>query len=308
MATMTETQLINATLFEQLHTPGQEKEAADSVNDFTRTRVREEGVWPKVLPPLPLENSELDRQVDTDKPVKVIDREPDSPAAISIPFGTLPTNVYIRGSRYRVTCDRVVSPRFSKDVDELRTWVMDIRQVISDNAIKDMLAEIDGKAIAGVNAALMGADTPVPWSGVAQWETITGGITRETAVESLKTMPRTDAHLEVMTCLTNNITIKEFQKWGRDEMGGDFSQDVVRKGWADGEFLDRRWLVTIKRDLVPDDSVFQFADAQFIGKYFELEECTMYIKRDAYMLEFFAYMTSGCTIGHTGGLARIDFT
>jgi hypothetical protein len=34
-----------------------------------------------------------------------------------------------------------MTPRFTKDVDELRTWKMDIRAVLSDNAIKDMMDE-----------------------------------------------------------------------------------------------------------------------------------------------------------------------
>jgi hypothetical protein len=33
----------------------------------------------------------------------------------------------------------------------------------------------------------------------------------------------------------------------------------------------------------------------------------MYIKREAFMLEFFAYQTAGGTIGFTSGLARADF-
>ncbi len=48
-------------------------------------------------------------------------------AAISIPFSTLPMNLYIRGPRYLVMFDRIVTPRFSKDVGELKTWGMDIR-------------------------------------------------------------------------------------------------------------------------------------------------------------------------------------
>ena len=71
-------------------------------------------------------------------------------------------NLYIRGPRYLVMMDRIVTPRFTKDVDELRTWIMDIRQVLSDNAIKDMLAEEDGKFITAVNTALVAAgSTPV---------------------------------------------------------------------------------------------------------------------------------------------------
>lgn len=300
--------LLNETLLSQLETPGMVKTAIDAVNDFTRTRMREDGFYRRVMPPLTISNDELDRQMDTDKPVKVVDKEPNSPAAISIPFATLPINVYIRGPRYRVMFDRIVTPRFTKDVDELRTWVMDIRQVLSDNAIKDMLAEEDSKFITAVNAAMIGADTAVPYNGnVVQWETIEGGITRETVLDALKIMPRGPSHLEVETILLNSVTIKEIQKWGRDEMGGDFAQDIAKNGWSETTFMGKRLIVTIKRELVPDDTMFMFADPKFIGKNYELEPTVMYIRREAYMLEFFSYQTTGGSIGHTGGLARADF-
>jgi hypothetical protein len=305
--TRAEVQLMNETLFENLMNPGLVKTAIDAVNDFTRIKMREDGFARRIMPPLEIANDELDRQVDTDKPVKIVDKEPDSPAAISIPFATLPTNVYIRGPRYRVAFDRIVTPRFTKDVDELRTYVMDIRQVLSDNAIKDMLAEEDSKLIGATNLALIGPDTPVPWSGIPQWETIHGGITRDSVMDSLKIMPRTDAHLEAATILINNVTVKEVMKWGRDEMGGDFSQDVLRNGWSETDFLDKRWIISIKRDLIPDETIFMYADPKFIGKMYILEDTTMYIKREAYLLEFFAYETLGGTIAHTGGLARADF-
>jgi len=307
MPTQSEIQLLNETLFEQLDTPGMQKQAIDAVNDFTRTKMREDGFYRRIMPPLTITNDELDRQVDTDKPVKVVDKEPDSPAAVSIPFATLPVNFYIRGPRYRVMFDRIVSPRAVKDVDELRTYVMDIRQVLSDNMIKDMLAEEDGKFMAAINAVLPTAGAPAVGSGEVQYEEIYGGITRETMVDALKIMPRTASHFEVETCLVNNLTIKELLKFGRDEMGGDFSQDIIKNGWAETNFLNCRWIVTIKTGLVPTDSLFMFASPKFIGKNYELEPTTMYIRREAYMLEYFAYETTGGSFGHTNGLARVDF-
>jgi hypothetical protein len=307
MPTQSEIQLLNETLFEQLDTPGMQKQAIDAVNDFTRTKMREDGFYRRIMPPLTITNDELDRQVDTDKPVKIVDKEPDSPAAVSIPFATLPVNFYIRGPRYRVMFDRIVSPRAVKDVDELRTYVMDIRQVLSDNMIKDMLAEEDGKFMAAINAVLPTAGAPAVGSGEVQYEEIYGGITRETLVDALKIMPRTASHFEVETCLVNNLTIKELLKFGRDEMGGDFSQDIIKNGWAETNFLNCRWIVTIKTGLVPTDSLFMFASPKFIGKNYELEPTTMYIRREAYMLEYFAYETTGGSFGHTNGLARVDF-
>lgn len=307
MPTQQEIQLLNETLFEQLDTPGMQKQAVDAVNDFTRTKMREDGFYRRIIPPLTITNDELDRQVDTDKPVKVVDKEPDSPAAVSIPFATLPTNFYIRGPRYRVMFDRIVSPRAVKDVDELRTYVIDIRQVLSDNMIKDMLAEEDSKFITAFNASVGQIDTDNPLSGVPQYETIAGGITRETLVDALKVMPKTPSHFEVETCLVNNITIKELLKFGRDEMGGDFSQDIIKNGWAETNFLNCRWIVTIKRNLVQDNEMYMFASPKFIGKNYELEPTTMYIRREAYMLEYFSYNTQGGSFGHTNGLAKVLF-
>jgi hypothetical protein len=298
---------LNQALFDQLATPGMEKNALDAVNEFTRVRVREDGFYRRIIPPVQVSNDDLDRQVDTDKPVVVVDKEPGSPAAISIPFATLPINIYIRGPRYRVMFDRIVTPRFVKDIDELRTWEMDIRQVLSDNAIKDMLAEEDSKFLTAVNTALVAADTIVPLSGVIQWETVFGGITRDTMEEAFKIMPKTPSHLEVNTVLINNVTIREIMKWGRDEMGGDHSETLIRNGWSETEFMNATWIITIKRNLVPDDSIYMFSDPRFIGKSYLLEDTTMHIKREAFMIEFFAYETLGGSIGHTGGLARADF-
>jgi len=207
-----------------------------------------------------------------------------------------------------VMFDRILTPRFTKDVDELRTYDMDIRQILSDNSIKDMLAEEDGKAILTVNTLLLGANVVIPETGVAQWVTIGGGITRDTVAEAMKTLPRTANHLNVATVLINNVSIWDFVKWGRDEVGGDLSQELLRTGFAERELMGVRWIITIKRTLVPDGTIFLFAEPKFMGKFFVLEDVTMYIDRKAYMLEFFAYESLGSAIANIAAVGRVDFT
>lgn len=305
-ATKSQVQLANERIFEWLQDDSMKKEAADTINDFTRTRIREDGFARRIMPPLPISNEELDRQYWTDKPVKIIDKEPDIPPAISVPYGALPINWYIRGPRYQVTFERILSPRFTKDVSELRTWTMDIRQVISDNAIKDMLAEEDSKFIAAVNTALIAQNAVTPTSGAVQWKKILGGITRDSWKDSLKVMPSTQFHLEAATVLMNNVTVYELQKWGRDEWGGDGSEKLLTDGWNLKRFDNRDILITNKRDLVPDNTFYHFADPKFMGRAYELEAITMYVDRRFFMLEFFAFEEIGGSFGHTGGLARID--
>ena len=40
-------------------------------------------------------------------------------------------------------------------------------------------------------------------------------------------------HLETSTVLINNITVKDFMKWGRDEVGGDLAQEILQNGFAE---------------------------------------------------------------------------
>jgi hypothetical protein len=79
--TQEESKIMSEAIFEKLSSrdPVLEKQAVDAVNDFTRTKMREDGFYRRIMPPIPITNDELDRQVDTDKPVKVVDKEPDSP-------------------------------------------------------------------------------------------------------------------------------------------------------------------------------------------------------------------------------------
>ncbi len=51
----------------------------------------------------------------------------------------------------------------------------------------------------------------------------------------------------------------------------------------------------------------RFGNPAFIGKSYVLDDESIYVPREAYNLEFFAYETSGATIGHTQGMARVDF-
>lgn len=320
-----ETKAVNEAFLSMLDSgDGYNKAAADAASEYTRVFMREESFLDKILPPILVGNDELDRQVDTDKPVIIVDKEPASPAAISVPFGQLPVNRYIRGPRYRVLFERILSPRFTKDVDELRTYDMDIRQVLSDNSIKDMAAEKDGKWIAlcdstpvigpvgygTLTASDDGAGTQGDPTGLGSGKfrnyilEDANGISRETVTEMMKIMPATVSRLETQTVLVNNITIKDVLKWGRDEIGGDLAEEVLINGWSERMFMGCRWIITIKRDLVPNNTFYLFTEPKFLGKHFLLEDTTMWIKKEAFLLEFFAYQTSGASIGNVNGVAK----
>lgn len=300
-------QELNQRFLQMLTTPGMEKVAQDEATEMTRTYVLELGFQRKILPPIPITPDKLDRRSDTDKPYLVVDKEPGMPPAVSVPFGSLPTGYYIHGPRYEVKFCRILSPRFYKDVAELATYRSDIRQLLADKIVKVIHFEEDSKFIAAVDAGLVGPNVNVPRVGVPLWRQFSGGLSRTNWVESTKIMPSTKFHLEPSVMLMNTLTYREFLKWGRDEWGGDISADIIKNGQALESIDGIRIILTIKHELVPTNTIYYFAEPRFLGKFFVVDDITMYVKNVAYWVEFWAYELIGGAIGHVGGLARADF-
>lgn len=285
---------------------GQIKQAQDMVTDYTRIRIRESSVFEKVLPSVKISDDQLTPQLGTDKNVKLVNREPSSPGAVTIPLGTQPIQYYIRGDRYPVFFDRTATPKFTKDVSELRTYGMDIRQVITDNAVLDMDFEQDRKMFAAAQSIIGSEGSIVPETGIVQNRKIVdaAGISRNSLFELKKILPRTFAHLSAAVIVVNNVTIEDVAKFGRNEVGGDLSQEMFVNGFQQKQLLGVNWIVTNKTELVADNEFWIFASPEFLGKHFVLEDVTLFLDKKAYMLEWFCYAERGAAFGNMAGVAK----
>jgi hypothetical protein len=131
------------------------------------------------------------------------------------------------------------------------------------------------------------------------------GITRNSLFEMKKILPSTFAHLEGVTILVNNITVHDVSKFGRDEVGGDLSQDMFIEGFQQKKLLGLNWVVTNKTELVGNSEMWIFASPEFLGKSFVLEDVTMFLDKKAYSLEFFAYCERGASVGNVAAIAKV---
>lgn len=300
-------QLSNETFVNYLSTPGQEKRALDAGSKWIRYKLREKGFMRPIMRPQNVTREDFDRQLTFEEPIVLVDKEPDSPASVTVPFGSLPMSFWLQAGKFPVAITELHTPRAQKHVNELLTYAIDLRQVISDNMLKDLLAQEDTAFIAGVNACLVGQNQVVAASGQVQWVKMYGGITRNTLEEAAKVLPRTPSRLEAATVLTNNITMREIMKMGRDETGGDMSEDVFRDGWSYKRFMNLDWVITIKHEIVPEQRIYYFADPDYLGRAYLLEDATMWAKREAAVVEWYFYEFLGATIGNSNAVAAVDF-
>lgn len=286
--------------------PGQEKEATDSITEYTRLKVRELSFYDRVIPPQTVTADRFRRSVTTDRPVIVVPMEHDVPAAGTFPFGTFNTGFEMKYRVYEVPFARFQTQTAYHDVELLATTDMDVRQVTSDGMVREIYTEQDSKFIQGVDEILVAAGATIP-GGSAQWQTIYGGITRSAIVDATKVMPNSGGSLSPKVALLNHITFRDPLKWQYNEMGGgNLSADFLKSGEVTVEFMGLTWVSTIKKGLVPTNTIYWFADPSFIGKNFVYTDTTMVVDKKGYMFSFFFYKTLGGAIANVFGVARTD--
>lgn len=318
--TPAQTKEANARMIDWLQSGSEEgvAKAAAATTDYIRTRVREGSIFRQILPPQPVGKEDLQPSLTDDDPRYFGEVEPDTPGGIVQPLGGRPNAWYFFGKRYEARFARLMTPRFMKDVAQLLTYKMDLRQVISDMALKDLLSLEDTRSIQVINNLLaptqsaaggpLAAGDTVSATGNIQWRTISGTVTRSALQDALAIMLNTNMGLRPSTCLINTHFAMQIQKWGRDEFGGDIAQEVAQKGFTERELFGCRFLITIKNWLVPNGTMYMFAPAEFIGKTLVLEDSTMHVKKDAFMLFFYSYQQIAQIWQTIAGVCRADFS
>ena len=286
---------------------------AQVASDYTRTQIREDSFAFKILPPEKIDNSRLRRDLTEDLGV-IENIEPDSPGAKWVPLETVPDGEYITGSKYLIPFARVLTRKMTKDIDELRTYDYDIRKILTDNSIKDGLAKIDEKFIQTVNSIVFnakGEGQPNEVTGKVQWKDFTDGIDRKTWTEATKMLPRPNADGKFICrnyiALMNDVTARDILKLDRIEVGGDLAQ----KNWVEGLTTDTiegiKLVTTIKSTIVPENYVYFFAEPSFLGHCYYLTDWTMFLKKEAFFIEFFSYWLGGFGFGNVAGMALARF-
>jgi hypothetical protein len=298
---------------------GEEKKAASSLQSFTRNKLREESFTEKILTPIDISNDDLDKSENPELLVKWNDREPDTAPAMTIPLGTVPDAFQFTGTRYPAYFNRLVSPKFSKDIDQLRGYDYDIRAIMLELSTKDIGTQLDTTFIQTVDSGLGALNTanPLNGMGLVQNVKLTGGITRDNVAESFKYIQRLrvpfgptqpDGGESKGVMLMNNITAQDFVKMSRSEVGGDLAQEMWINGLPSKTLLGVKPIYTIKQDLIPDGVIYMFSSEEFFGKYYRLQPLTVFMKNEAFFVEYFQYMNVGLAIGNIRGAVKVDFT
>ena len=288
------------------------EKVAQTASDVTRTQIREGSFANKILPPETIGNERLTKTMTEDL-IVIDDLEPDSPGAKYVPFETVPEGEIITGSRYITPMARIVTPMFTKDIDQLRTYDYPIRKILTDNSIKDGMAAHDRKFIDTVNSIVKnrGTDLKHPVTGKRQYMKFEEGINRDTFTEATKMLPRGNSQGKFVArnylMLAHENTLRDILKLDRNEIGGDLAQEHWKNGLTETTIMGIKAISTIKNNLVPEGSVYFFAEPSFLGHNYTLTDWTMYLNKEAFFIKWFSYWLGGFSFGNIAGMALAQF-
>jgi len=305
-------QLTNQKILDQI-TSGQEKQAAENFNKFLRVRAREDGFTREIMPPEPITPSQLTKQIDTDMPAVVLDKEPNSTAAYSVPFGTGASGAAMVGPRYRITMHRLATDQFSADVERLKTYDMDLKEVFSALLLKDLMDEEDRKFISLVDT-LVGDlnDTTVANTRLTNTSALgfitAGTVSRESLAHARGGLNATDNAIPVSKSLVNVLFLDKVAALDRTDLGGDLAEDVFVNAWTKENIMGIPTLATTKHSLVPNNTQYLFGAPKYLGKFLVPNDLTVSFKTEDYNILLRAYEMIGCAIGNEAAVAKVQYT
>ncbi len=310
METVIENDQTSELLLEAIAGPeqGEMTKLASATGSYVRLRLRENGFMRKILPPKNITNAELAYLPNTELPAVIDEMEFDSPGARTLPFNESADTEFFYGSKFVTYIFRISTREFTKNVDELRTYKTDPRQILTENVLKDMNTEEDTQFMASADEVVGSVNAEDGASGQMQHFGYAANITRTSYVTILSHLE--DLELNNGVFLVNRKTAKEFLRFDRTEIGGDLSQDMFRKGLkALPEFtiMDVPHIATMKRNLVPDNVVYQFAEPNYMGRLYILQDATMYVKKEKDILKFSAMSKLGFSIPNVRSICRTKF-
>jgi hypothetical protein len=286
------------------------KKASTATSKATRTQIREEGFQRAIVSFDMITNEDLDYFGDSELPGVWYELEPDSPPARIIPYNDTPNTFAYRAEKYVVLLAVITTEEATKNVNQLRTYKTDIRQIVNDNMLRDIHTAEDTSFIAEVDRIVGAAVAYGAATVTSQHVTMTNATFTRTALKRAVSY-LIERQLPIGVMLVNQRTANEFLGWKRDEMGGDLSQDLARKGLKALETFEMfgvPFISTIKNGLIANGAMYQFAPREFLGNALMLEDITVTIKKEYDIIRMRAQEQVGLTIGNTLGLQKLAYS
>jgi hypothetical protein len=288
------------------------KNASEASTKLIKRSIKENGFSRTIIPPKTVTRSDLNVLPNTEMPVIIEEMEAESPQARAFSFDDAPDSEPFRGQKFVIYFFTITTAEFTKNVYELLTYTNDFRQITTDNALRELQTAEDGHFMSGIDTIVGTAETADGAAGYEQNHevNITDALAPTRVDYSNIGSYLEDHDLNNGLFLLNRRSAKWFQNFDRTELGGDLAQSIFQEGVSalqEFKIFGNRHASTIKRTLVPNSVIYQFTEPNYLGRFYILQDVTMFVEKKRDILRFSATEKIGMAIPNVAGAHKVKF-
>jgi hypothetical protein len=281
------------------------EKVAQETGQYIRTKLRENAFSRKIINPQYVTKADLQRTVLHDQLVKIVDIEPDA-GAMMISLRGQPDVQYVEGDRAEISFFGISSKEFQKTEEELLAYEMPITELVERNAVKEIMKIEDTAFMTAVAAAVTSSGKTVSYttttSGVMELAMFTKLFNKmEDATTGLNP-------LVVDVVLMNQADYNKLATLPATTVGSGAASEVYINGFKYATILGKKFVTTVKGDLLPEGTMYAFAPQEFLGKFYILNDVKFWIEKKRNLIKWSAYETLGMGILNTKSVAKLTWT
>lgn len=317
-------------LLNQLSDPSARTKISQKFGGYIRDRIREAAYVEKIIPSETVDRSQCQVSVNHDSLVKIEFLEPQSRAMV-VTFRGSPDANFIRGEKVEIPFFTIMSDMFQKPEQEFLAYSFPIGKVIEQNSVRDigeiqdreftihcesavqaLQAEANGGSVTTLNASSVQAGTAVEFSVVK------GELARNASTDDglVRPIQRTDLvrlfntmdgnRLETNTILLTATDHNDLLQWTVEDTGDKVQSETYVNGHKYNMVLGRKYVRTMKTDILRRGNVYSFASPEFLGRFYVLNNVKFYIDKVINMVKFVAWKDVGMSIVNIAGVRKLE--
>jgi len=284
----------NARFIDALQDEGTRRKLALAMGQYIRKKVYEGLIMETVLPSETVTPADLVPTMDGDTLYKIDELEPEA-LALEVNWDGDPTGEYFEGERFITPLWVVTSERQTKSEDELLAIRYPAREVLTDICAKEIIRKQDEHFFGKLCEAAVGISGKV----VTTADTI---LTMD-ALSDLQNQIDGD-ELTTTRFVMNRVDFNNLKRLAGPD-ADTLSAELLVKGYTNTTYGGLPFTVTIKNTAVPQGTVWAFADPEFLGTHYVLQDTKFEVKSEFRRIYFQGWRNYGTTIANVRSVAKL---
>ena len=317
-------------LLSQLSDSGARNKLSAKFGGYVRDRLREVSFAETVTPPENVDRSQCQVSVNHDSLVKIEYLEPKSRAMV-VTFRGEPDARFIRGQKVEVPFITIMSDMFQKPEQEFLAYPFPIGKVIEDNSVRDisevqdreftihieaavqaLQAEANGGSVTTLTGATAASGATVEFSvakgEIARSTSATNGVVhpiqRPDIVRLIKMLDGNRLASDLI--LITSVDFDDILSWTLEDNGDQMQSETVKDGYKHNTLLGKRYVRTIKTDILRPGNVYCFTSPDFLGRFYVLNNVKFYIDKYINLVKFCAWKDVGMSIINIAAVRKLE--